>query len=73
MSFQLPPGVGLVTGSGGLLSNVPDVRRRQISRINAYVRGDRFNAKANRRLSKAEHKSKVAQRRLPEGMCLVQV
>jgi hypothetical protein len=48
MSFHLPSGVDSLTSNGGLFSDVGAIRRRQISRIKAYMNGERFDAKKNR-------------------------
>lgn len=52
---------------GGLLSSDPAVYRRQMSRIQSYVRGDRFNAKKNRKLRNARYQQSLQRSRMGEG------
>lgn len=67
MSFPLPSSFGVFSGTHDFLSNNAAVRRRQISRINAYIQGKRADAKTTRALRKAAYKSMLAERALPPG------
>lgn len=67
MSFSIPSGPDALAGSGGLLSNLPAVRRQQISRINAYVKGKRSDPKKTRALRKAQYKHQKEMSKLPKG------
>ncbi|KAJ4362083.1 hypothetical protein N0V83_011025 [Neocucurbitaria cava] len=68
MSFSIPSGPDALTGSGGLLSNLPAVRRQQLSRINAYVKGKRSDPKKTRALRKAQYKHQKEMSKLPKDV-----
>ncbi|KXG49268.1 uncharacterized protein PGRI_031380 [Penicillium griseofulvum] len=51
---------------GGLLSSDPAVYRRQVSRIQSYMRGDRFDAKKNRKLRNARYQQSLQRSRMGE-------
>ncbi|KAJ3955568.1 hypothetical protein N0V92_007920 [Colletotrichum tropicale] len=61
-------GSNTFSGSNGLLSNVSGIRRQQVSRLNAYVRGKRASPKQARALRKAQYKEKLAMSNLPKDV-----
>ncbi|KAI8298950.1 Jerky protein-like protein-like [Colletotrichum sp. SAR11_240] len=61
-------GSNTFSGSNGLLSNVSGIRRQQVSRLNAYVRGKRASPKQARALRKAQYKEKLATSNLPKDV-----